>query len=50
MAGSDAPTLVAALDLVRQWADTAGRQKVDQDLSIAGENLALNVLRVVRVT
>ena len=49
LAQDQAPVLVSAvLDVVQAWLDRAGRQKVDQDLSIAGENLALNVLRVVR--
>lgn len=47
--GTDqAPVLVTTvLDMVQQYIDRAGREQVNQELSISGENIALNVLRIV---
>lgn len=43
-----APVLVSAvLDVVQAYLDRAGRPQVNQELSMAGENIALNVLRTV---
>ena len=48
--GTDqAPVLVSAvLDMVQEYSDRAGRAQVNQELSIAGENIVINVLRTVR--
>lgn len=42
-----APTLVDNADRVDRYHDTAGRGQTNQELSMAGENIALNVLRTV---
>ena len=47
--GDQAPVLVSAvLDMVQAYLDRAGRAQVNQEMAYAGENIALNVMRIVR--